>query len=118
MILVDLLDVAPAKSPASTSTVFKPRSCASRAQPAPVAPPPITQTSNDFASMLRSVSSRLLMKSPVPNSRLAHSYCATGRTFSSTVLPTVLESARQRLPISPNAEIGEELSPRDFQTRL
>src|ERR1700722_5827874 len=67
MIFVDLLEVAPAKSPASTSTVFKPRSCASSAQPAPVAPPPMTHTSKDRPLMLDSVSSRLLVGSPVPN---------------------------------------------------
>src|SRR5580700_8742191 len=68
MIFVDLLEVAPAKSPASTSTVFKPRSCASSAQPAPVAPPPITQTSNAWLLILDSVSSRVLIGSPAPNS--------------------------------------------------
>src|SRR5271163_46739 len=35
MIFVALLEVAPAKSPASTSTVFRPRSWASSAHPAP-----------------------------------------------------------------------------------
>src|SRR5438876_9240851 len=64
MIFVDLLEVAPAKSPASTSTVSKPRRRASSAQPAPVAPPPITQTSKDSLPMVRSISSRLLMVSP------------------------------------------------------
>src|SRR5277367_4427732 len=65
MIFVDLLEVAPAKSRASTRTVFRPRSCASSAQPAPVAPPPITQTSNDWLWMLDSVSSRVLIGLPV-----------------------------------------------------
>src|SRR5271155_5594933 len=80
MIFVDLLEVAPAKSPASTRTVFKPRSCASSAQPAPVAPPPMTQTSNDWPLMLESVSSRVLIEFPVPDHGPADPVLSTGVT--------------------------------------
>src|SRR5215510_224170 len=56
MILVAALDVEPAKSPASSSTVRIPRSCASRAQADPVAPPPMTHRSNCCPEMLCSSS--------------------------------------------------------------
>src|SRR5687767_15836737 len=45
MSLDERLDVPPAKSPRSTSAVFRPRDTASRAMPAPVMPPPMTRTS-------------------------------------------------------------------------
>src|SRR5881296_4690469 len=44
-------DVAPAKSPLSTTAVRKPRSAASRAIPAPVIPPPTTSTSTGSAAI-------------------------------------------------------------------
>src|SRR5207247_2490291 len=44
-------DVAPAKSPLSTSAVRRPRSAASRAIPAPVIPPPMTSTSTGSAAI-------------------------------------------------------------------
>src|SRR5256885_9449293 len=53
MIFVAALEVAPAKSPASRSTVRIPRSCASSAQAEPVAPPPITR-SEEHTSELQS----------------------------------------------------------------
>src|SRR5581483_7703641 len=56
MSFVEALEVAEPKSPASTTTVFKPRSCASNAQPAPAAPPPITQTSYEVAPILPPIS--------------------------------------------------------------
>jgi hypothetical protein len=43
--LLERDDVPDAKSRASTSATFSPRVAASSAQPAPVAPPPITTTS-------------------------------------------------------------------------
>src|SRR6185503_1965539 len=51
MIFVAELEVAPAKSPVSTSATLRPRSRASRAQAAPTAPPPITHWSKDFPTM-------------------------------------------------------------------
>src|SRR5689334_24161476 len=56
MSFVEALEVAEPKSPASTRTVFKPRSCASNAQPAPEAPPPITQTSYEVVPILPTIS--------------------------------------------------------------
>src|SRR5690348_7813235 len=56
MSFVEALEVAEPKSPASTRTVFKPRSCASKAQPAPEAPPPITQRSYEVAPILLTIS--------------------------------------------------------------
>src|ERR1700739_4819394 len=61
MILVAVLEVAPAKSPASRSTVRIPRSCASSAQAEPVAPPPITHRSNCRPEMVFSSSTLLFM---------------------------------------------------------
>lgn len=43
--LVDLLDVAPAKSCCSTSATCSPRLAASHAQAAPMTPPPMTSRS-------------------------------------------------------------------------
>src|ERR1700745_764835 len=64
MILVAALEVAPAKSPASRSTVRIPRSCASRAQAEPVAPPPITHRSNCWPEMFVSSSTLLFTSAP------------------------------------------------------
>src|SRR5258708_7691840 len=64
MILVAALEVAPAKSPASRSTVRIPRNCASSAQAEPVAPPPITHRSNCRSEMLFSSSSLLFINAP------------------------------------------------------
>src|SRR6201984_3470729 len=64
MILVAALEVAPAKSPASRSTVRIPRSCASSAQAEPVAPPPITHRSNCRPEMFCSSSTLLFMSAP------------------------------------------------------
>src|ERR1700739_5142717 len=64
MILVAALEVAPAKSPASRSTVRIPRSCASSAQAEPVAPPPITHRSNCRPEMFMSSSTLLFMSAP------------------------------------------------------
>src|SRR6267378_6960428 len=64
MILVAALEVAPAKSPASRSTVRIPRSCASSAQAEPVAPPPITHRSNCWPEMFFSSSTLLFMSAP------------------------------------------------------
>src|SRR5438128_2254294 len=64
MILVAALDVAPAKSPASSSTVRIPRSCASSAQAEPVAPPPITHRSNCWLAIFFSSSVLLFIASP------------------------------------------------------
>src|SRR2546426_6058012 len=52
-------DVAPAKSPLSTSAVRKPRSAASRAIPAPVIPPPMTSTSTGSAAIDASARARV-----------------------------------------------------------
>src|SRR5215471_15977447 len=60
-ILVEALDVLEAKSAASTSRVRRPRNCASSAQPAPDAPPPMTQTSYVAESDWRKVSARVDM---------------------------------------------------------
>src|SRR5260370_5240646 len=67
MILVAALEVAPAKSPASRSTVRIPRSCASSAQAEPVAPPPITHRSNCWPEMF--FSSSTLLFTSVPQSK-------------------------------------------------
>src|SRR5260370_9242140 len=64
MILVAALEVAPAKSPASRSTVRIPRSCASSAQAEPVAPPPITHKSNCRPEMFFSSPTLLFMSAP------------------------------------------------------
>src|SRR5580692_421321 len=64
MILVAALDVAPAKSPASSSTVLIPRSCASSAQADPVAPPPMTHRSNGWPAILFNSSVLLFIASP------------------------------------------------------
>src|SRR5271155_732001 len=69
MIFVAALDVAPAKSPASSITVRSPRIWASRAHPAPVAPPPITQTSNDLPAISWSCWFRDFINSPAPFSK-------------------------------------------------
>src|SRR5271168_847847 len=53
-----------------------PRSCESNAQPDPVAPPPITQTSNGFACMLSSDSPRLCI-APSGVFAPAHLTCLT-----------------------------------------
>jgi hypothetical protein len=50
-----------AKSPASTNTVFIPRSCESSEQPLPVAPPPIMQMSNVIAAIRSRASERFLI---------------------------------------------------------
>src|SRR5437773_2288689 len=52
-------DVAPAKSPLSTSAVRRPRSAASRAIPAPVIPPPMTSTSTGSAAIDASARARV-----------------------------------------------------------
>src|SRR5258708_27476251 len=67
MILVAALEVAPAKSSASRSTVRIPRSCASSAQAEPVAPPPITHRSNCWPEMF--VSSFTLLFTSAPESK-------------------------------------------------
>jgi len=62
---VEALEVADAKSEASIRTVLSPRNCESSAQPEPVAPPPITQTSKDLFWMSLSASARLfILESP------------------------------------------------------
>lgn len=79
--LVDLELVPEAKSSCSTQATFKPRSCASKATPAPqtsesrpwrpwpVAPPPTTSTSNSS-----------------PEAKRLSCCCRVGMGFSSTVL--------------------------------
>jgi hypothetical protein len=62
--LVEALEVAETKSAASSKTVRNPRSSASSAHPAPVAPPPITQTSNVVFLILAIVSERLFIGFP------------------------------------------------------
>src|SRR3989449_6628143 len=52
-------DVAPAKSPLSTSAVRRPRNTASRAIPAPVIPPPMTSTSTGSAAIDSSATTRV-----------------------------------------------------------
>src|SRR5262245_5117131 len=68
MILVAALDVAPAKSLPSRSTVRIPRNCASISQAAPVAPPPITHRSNWLPAMFFS-SSALVFITPLSRSQ-------------------------------------------------
>ena len=58
IILEDFDEVPEAKSPFSTSAVFRPRLAASSATPAPVTPPPMTSTSNSSSARRRSASSR------------------------------------------------------------
>ena len=61
MSFVELLEVAQAKSPASTRTVLSPRSWASKAHPAPVAPPPITHRSKLSFSIPFQAAARLFI---------------------------------------------------------
>src|SRR5262245_57851008 len=49
MSLVVAEEVAPPRSPCSTSTTFRPRPAASRAMPAPLMPPPTTARSKTSA---------------------------------------------------------------------
>jgi hypothetical protein len=53
--LVDLEDVPEEKSSLSTQATFKPLVAASNAAPAPVAPPPITSTSNSCFAFNRDI---------------------------------------------------------------
>src|SRR5208282_1408820 len=59
MILVAAVEAPLPKSDPSSRTVFRPRNCESSAEPDPVAPAPMTQTSNVFVTMLSSASRRL-----------------------------------------------------------
>src|SRR5256884_1631574 len=58
-------DVAPAKSPLSTSAVRRPRSAASRAIPAPVIPPPTTSTSTGSAAIAARAAARVRCENSV-----------------------------------------------------
>src|SRR5580704_4501081 len=106
-IFVDALEAPLAKSPASSCTVFRPRSCASRAQPEPVAPPPITHTSKLFPSIARRASSRLFIPWDFPdNFRLCRAELARQTGGKAHGLIATVNSEKARLTFFSSRKAG------------